>query len=326
MCEKNLPTDMKKYKYMESTKQLKATESFGGLEAPLETPIKESQYLLEKLKKYSGVYLCEIEELLQEPSHFSPFKANYYVIYLYESGQGMYSVATEELLVNEKQILLVPSQKVHQFYHTSNYKGKALLFTESFFTNNGIKNCFLFQNSIFNTNNGIVYLSLKQRERNIKELFAAVSEELTQPITSNRLLIISNYIVNILLMINELGQEKPKSTKKNNSLKLLNDFKQLVLNEKNKNKPIKYYTNKLNVSGLSLEQAFKKHEQITPKQWLIQILILEIKQELRYTRLTISEIAFRYGFSDVSNFTKFYKKNTGVTPTEFRNKLTTLLI
>lgn len=311
---------------MESIKQLKATESFGTLDVPLEAPIKESRYLLEQLKNYSGVYLCEIEELLQQAAHFSPFKADFYVIYLYESGQGMYSVATEELLINERQILLVPSQKVHQFYHTSNYKGKALLFTEAFFTNNQVKSCFPFQNSILNTNSGIVYLSLKQREKNIKELFAAISEELTQSITPTRLLIISNYIANILLMINELNHENPKSIKQNNSLKLFNDFKQLVFNEKNKNKPIKHYTDKLNTSGLSLEKAFKKYEQTTPKQWLIQILILEIKQELRYTRLTVSEIAFRYGFSDVSNFTKFFKKNTGITPTEFRNKLTTLLI
>jgi len=32
---------------MESIKQLKATESFGTLDVPLEAPIKESRYLLE---------------------------------------------------------------------------------------------------------------------------------------------------------------------------------------------------------------------------------------------------------------------------------------
>ncbi|HLW41086.1 MAG TPA: helix-turn-helix transcriptional regulator [Flavobacterium sp.] len=271
-----------------------------------------------KLKDRSKIYICDIEDLLENPQYFEPNKTDFYTIYLYESGQGIYSVGADEIFIKRNHILFVPPQKVHQFYEPVDYKGKALLFESSVFTDDTVTSSFLYQTTIFNNGGTVVYLSLKNRDESIKNLFKAIQEELEQPFTPTRSQILTNYLFNILLISSELIDPADNPWNQDNKLRLINDFKKLVYKEKNKNKTLKYYTSRLNVNGLSLEKAFKKHEQTTPKKWLIHIIILEIKQELRYSRQSISEIAFKYGFSDVSNFTKYFKKHTGITPTEFR--------
>ena len=45
-------------------------------------------------------------------------------------------------------------------------------------------------------------------------------------------------------------------------------------------------------------------------------------QLLQNTRLTIQEIAFKVGYTDVSNFRKAYKAWQGMSPKEYRTKLT----
>ena len=56
----------------------------------------------------------------------------------------------------------------------------------------------------------------------------------------------------------------------------------------------------------------------TPKRWLINLIVLEIKQKLIYNELPTKELAAGYGFSEVTKFIKFFKKHIGVTPKQFR--------
>lgn len=46
---------------------------------------------------------------------------------------------------------------------------------------------------------------------------------------------------------------------------------------------------------------------------------MEAKRLLKHSlTLRIKEIALKLGFEDTSNFTKFFKRNTGITPINFR--------
>lgn len=311
--QKSLPTSVKG-KVLKTVKQIEQVEASRTC---LET-INFQTIPFPNIKDDSKIYVCDIQELLQNPQYFEPHKTSFYIIYLYESGQGIYSVGTEEILIKENHILFVPPQKIHQFYEPTDYKGKALLFEGSFFSDDNIKSSFLYRTTIFNNGGSAVYLSLKKRNENVKNLFNLIKEELNQPSTPTRSQILANYLFNLLLIGDELIAPVEGNFNQDSKLRLINDFKKLVYKEDNKNKTVKYYALRLNANVLSLQKAFKEYEQTTPKKWLIHIIILEIKQELRYSRQTISEIAFKYGFSDVSNFTKFFKKHSGITPTEFR--------
>ena len=264
------------------------------------------------------VSVSSLRQLLKNEQYFKPHKANYYAILFFDAGKGIYSVGGDELIIKEKYLLLIPPHVTTHFYEDMQYEGTVLFFEETFFTENTVKTHLLYDGMLFDKGKA-TYLPVRNREKSVGLILDYIAEELKENMTPVQKIIIANGLYNLMLIASELISDKNIPYRKNSRLYLVNQFKKLVYQEKNKNQPVKYYVDLLSVNGLSLENAFKEHEHTTPKQWLIQIIILEIKQELRYSNQSISEIAFHSGFSDTSNFTKFFKKHCGITPTEFRD-------
>jgi AraC family transcriptional regulator, transcriptional activator of pobA len=52
---------------------------------------------------------------------------------------------------------------------------------------------------------------------------------------------------------------------------------------------------------------------------LSDMLILEAKVLLKQTNLTILEIAYKIGRNEISDFTRFFKAQTGMKPSDYRN-------
>ena len=81
---------------------------------------------------------------------------------------------------------------------------------------------------------------------------------------------------------------------------------------------VAHYATKLNTSPQNLNAACKKNSNLTASEVLAGYIIKEAKRLLFYTNNSISEVAFELGFSDKSNFSKYFKRYTGITPREFK--------
>ncbi len=69
-----------------------------------------------------------------------------------------------------------------------------------------------------------------------------------------------------------------------------------------------------------LIRIFKKKYKITPYDYLLERKISVAKRLLSDTGMSISEVADYLGFNDCHYFSNFFKKRTGITPYEFKNK------
>lgn len=58
----------------------------------------------------------------------------------------------------------------------------------------------------------------------------------------------------------------------------------------------------------------------TPKQLIDEQLTAEIKVLLDDPHLSVTEIAQHFNFPDQSYLSRFFKKNTGMSPKEFRSQ------
>jgi AraC-like DNA-binding protein len=67
-------------------------------------------------------------------------------------------------------------------------------------------------------------------------------------------------------------------------------------------------------------RIFKKHMKTTFLEYLNEVRIRHIFEELIYTDVSISEIAERNGFTNNKNFQKVFRKCYGCTPSEMRKK------
>ena len=77
----------------------------------------------------------------------------------------------------------------------------------------------------------------------------------------------------------------------------------------------------INVSRRSLEIAFKKHLKHGIKQEIQRVRVREIKKQLLDTNLSAVEISKRMKFSSEFYMLNFFKKQTGMTTTEFRSQI-----
>lgn len=107
---------------------------------------------------------------------------------------------------------------------------------------------------------------------------------------------------------------------------------QIIFEKANDYIKINYSDHKLSVQKLAdylyispsyLNSLFKKEASTTFLKYLINIRLSKAKELLREKTLTISEVAEKVGYPDVSYFSYFFKKNIGKSPREFKNETTT---
>ncbi len=75
------------------------------------------------------------------------------------------------------------------------------------------------------------------------------------------------------------------------------------------------------LSEVYFRRLFLQHYGTTPKQFLIETRISKAKQLLTDGMLKIHEVAEQCGFSNEYHFCRTFKQKTGVTPSEFANKM-----
>lgn len=67
-----------------------------------------------------------------------------------------------------------------------------------------------------------------------------------------------------------------------------------------------------------LRRAFKAHTGLTMKQYQMQVRLRHAQDRLLNTRLSVKEIAGRLGFNSPFHFSADFKRQTGVSPKEWR--------
>ena len=80
-----------------------------------------------------------------------------------------------------------------------------------------------------------------------------------------------------------------------------------------------FISKKVNKDYNSLSSLFSKNEGITIEHFIILQKIEKVKEYLKYNELTLSEIAYKLGYSSVQHLSRQFKKSTGLTATEFKN-------
>ena len=80
------------------------------------------------------------------------------------------------------------------------------------------------------------------------------------------------------------------------------------------------YAVMLNVSPNHLNKCVKAATGKSAQELLSEMMILEAKVLLKQSSLSVNEIAWKIGKEDASDFIRFFKTKTGITPTEYRKK------
>ena len=81
---------------------------------------------------------------------------------------------------------------------------------------------------------------------------------------------------------------------------------------------VAYYAQLLNTTAQNLNTQCRREYNKTASEVIAGQIVKEAQRLLRYTELTVTEIAFKFDFKDVSHFVKYFKRHQGVTPKQFK--------
>ena len=83
---------------------------------------------------------------------------------------------------------------------------------------------------------------------------------------------------------------------------------------------VSFYAEKLGLTFSYFSTSIKKAIGETPQEILTQTIIIDAKTQLKGTNQEIKNIAMDLGFNNLSFFNKFFRRNVGMTPQEYRGK------
>lgn len=82
-----------------------------------------------------------------------------------------------------------------------------------------------------------------------------------------------------------------------------------------------FYASALNLSANTFSKKLKKQFNKTPTQLIQDRIILESKKKIHLTKKSIKEISYELNFKDEHYFSRYFKKNVGISPLHYREKV-----
>jgi len=83
---------------------------------------------------------------------------------------------------------------------------------------------------------------------------------------------------------------------------------------------VDHLTSMLALGRRNFERRFKKATSNTVAEYIQRVKVEAVKKKLESSRMTISELMYEVGYSDTKAFRTVFRKITGLSPIEYRNK------
>jgi AraC-like DNA-binding protein len=103
----------------------------------------------------------------------------------------------------------------------------------------------------------------------------------------------------------------------NNNLSKFIEFKLMVETHLTEQPSVNAIAEKLALTTNSLYRIVKEYSGVSPKDFFTNRLMIEAQRKLQYSPLSVKELAYELGFNDPDYFSRFFKKCTGKSVSEF---------
>lgn len=245
-----------------------------------------------------------------------PFKTDMTVccICLQGEAKGKINLINSRLRPKDFCILL-PQQILEIKTVSQSFQGICILMSERFITHLGLPFDFNVHKSVLE--NPVITLTDRQLEAMLN--YATMVKRLLQENHPNRHEIVKHLTCAFFYGI---GYYFHQATDKalSNDEELMRRFLDEVQTSFRKERKLPYYADRLHLTAKYLSSVVKGYSGKTASEWIDDYVILEAKALLKSTNLTILQISEELSFPSQSFFGKYFKRMTGMSPKEYRDR------
>jgi AraC family transcriptional activator of pobA len=132
---------------------------------------------------------------------------------------------------------------------------------------------------------------------------------------------LSAYLTLLLTYLSRLYVEQYKGQESSIEKNLLKNYQAKINESFRELKEVGDYASQLNISPGHLSEVVKIQSGKPAIKHIHERLVLEARRLLFHTNNSLKEIAYDLGFSDASYFNRFFKRETELTPAEYRARI-----
>ncbi|MEM7549284.1 MAG: helix-turn-helix transcriptional regulator [Bacteroidota bacterium] len=253
------------------------------------------------------------------------FRTGYFAFLLIEKGAGSYSIDEHWFELKKHSFYFTSPSHLKSFSIEKAWKGFILTFDEPFLTEHfhiSIKEefPFLFEESI-----PVMYLPNDFFEE-MRELFMLVSKDYDRSSLHKKEILASQLQTILYKTKSYLNTHQAKVDVIGRPAEIAQTFKSLlsenikqVISQRNPRLwNVQEIADVMSIHPNYLSSIVKQVTGKSVKKWMNEKLISETKALLTKTNMTNAEIAASFGFSDASSFSRFFKKETSTSPSDYR--------
>ena len=271
--------------------------------------------------KSFGISRTEDIYVKHEGKSDDPHRHDFYTIILNLKAKGTHIIDFREYKLGSNQVYFIGPGQVHQLIEEEKPSGFALVFSADFLAENNIPLRFIEDLNLFRDYgesppleaDGSEIYNLKSYCEEIYTYYHSAKKFKERAIAAllELLLISCNNICS-------LPFDNTQHLEAGNSI--LKSFKQLVEEKYQDWHASSRYAEALNISPDYLNRSIKSLIGKTAKEYIQSRITIAAKRMLYFSTLSNKEIGFELGFSEPANFSAFFKKCTGFSPSQFRQQ------
>lgn len=166
---------------------------------------------------------------------------------------------------------------------------------------------------------------INENERELCRKYFDLIQEVSKIRMPNMRESVAALISSIFYLMGAMWTDRLTAAKKNGgeevstrSKIVLEDFLLLVRDYHTKERSLSFYADKLYLTPKYLSKLIKSVSGKSAHEWIDSFVILEAKNLLKYSDMSIKSIVYELNFPNQTTFYRFFKTKTGMTPSEYR--------
>jgi AraC family transcriptional activator of pobA len=239
----------------------------------------------------------------------APHRHDYHELLWTERGEGVHSVDGERFPVEPDTVTVIGRGRVHVFERAVGLHGAVVRFEPE---------VVLDAPAWLVGGRGAITAAVPASEADtLRAMIAALGAEAARPADA-RSVPLTRHLLSALLLWVERWYDAAH-TERPDEADLYRRFVTLLEREFSRHHDAAWYADALRVPASALSRALADITGRTTKQLITDRVMLEAARLLRFTELTVGEVAYRTGFEDQLYFSRAFKRRYGVAPTPYRD-------
>ena len=265
-------------------------------------------------------------EVFDAKRHFSvkyPHRHDFFEVLYLMKGSGFHVIDSNKYEIKPPCVFFMSPGQAHKLEFSNDIEGYIYIFTADFYLANRSNQNSLIEFPFFynlQQDNPPLLLEKKDDIQFLEQLFLRSISELKDNQT-NLLDTLRSLLDLILTSCTSRYKTNEALESKGKGYLLVKRFYHLIEENSHKNMSLKEYAQLLAVTPNHLTQMVKQYTGQTSNQIVKAKQVLEIKRLLVHTNLSVAEIAHQLNFEDQSYFTKFFKREAGYSPLQYRSEM-----